>query len=270
MAFMGMVIIVLAAIYFFMILTLVVLTLIFKIVGRKKESKKLKIVGNVFLVLVIIFTLPVIAITIYQKFNENFRKLTFPDGKRKYVRTWQIEEMYSYIKEPDENSLSALEKFLDENPGLVFYYDYSHEGILDKGLNAGNLKIVKIALEHGAIFDNPKKYNKSMDSYLGSCLSREITEDDIEILKILFENNVSTELKLEGNTRHYSNVFGQAVYAVLYNDKAVTDLELEFIQIFIDNGFSSDREFVPKEKDSESPLKVKNINYKRLMEIIGK
>lgn len=286
MAFMGMVFgtifIILLMIHIFLMLTFFVLTAVLKIVGRKKENKKIKIAGNVFLVLGIVFAVPIIVMIIHIAFNTIFTAVTLPDGKTKYVLTRNISAMNSYVESPDEKSLNALEKLLDKNSSLVFYHDVNRESILDDGLKTGNADIVRIALEHGAIFDNPQRYeNKayvanSMDCYLEDCIGRSITEDDIDIVKIMFENNVSTELKI--GSGGYSNIFGKAVWAVLYNDEAVTDIELEFIRLFVDNGLSSDTELLLMEEvpnnyyfGSEYNTNVtRNSKYDQLMDIIGK
>lgn len=288
MAFMGMVfatiILVIFLIYILLMLTFFVLTVVFKIVGRKKENKKMKTAGTVFLVIGIIFALPIIALIIYFAFKGSFEKVTLPDGKTKYVRTRDISAMSSYVGNPDENSLNALEKLLDKNSSLVFYHDINMESILDYGLERGNADIVRIALEHGAIFDNPVRYDfmayieNSMDYYLEECIGRSITEDDIEIVEMMFENNVSTELEERLEHYYYPNMFGKAAWAVLYNDEAVTDIELEFIQIFVDKGLSPDRRLLLMEEvpsnysfGSEYNANVaRDSNYYQLMDIIGR
>lgn len=286
MAFMGMVFgtifIILLMIHIFLMLIFFVLTAVLKIVGRKKENKKIKIAGNVFFVLGIMFAVPIIAMIIYFVFHAIFTTVTLPDGKTKYVFTRNISAMNSYVETPDENSLNELEKLLEKNSSLVFYHDINRKSILDDGLETGNVDIVRIALEHGAIFDNPQRYDhmayvaNSMDYYLGSCIGRSITEDDIEIVEMMFENNVSTELKKSSEI--YSNMFGKAVWAVLYNDEAVTDIELEFIRVFVDNGLSSDTELLLMDEVSGNHYfgpeyytnVTRNSRYDQLMDIIGK
>ena len=267
----------------FLMLIFFVLATVFKIVGRKKGSRKLKIAGNVFLVLGILFAAPIIALIIYFAFNAAYEDVTLPDGETKYVLAQHVSEMDSYVENPDEGSLEKLEKLLDKDSALVFYQDVNRYSIIDNGIKMGNADIVKIALAHGAIFDNPKRYDhmayvsSSMDDYLCWCDARSITEDDIEILELMFENHASTEIKTNGML--YSNVFGMAVWTVLYNiDDAVTDTELEFIQIFIDNGLSTDEDLrLANEKipgydfsDNYHDRIVKDGNYDRLMDIIGK
>lgn len=226
-------------------------------------------------------TIPIIALIIYISFHVIFATVTLPNGETKHVRRRYLSKMDSYLENPDENSLNALERLLDKDSNLVFYHDINRESILDDGLEMGNADIVGTALEHGAIFDNSERYANvryanSMDCYLEGCSGRMITIDDVEIVKIMFGNNVSTEMKNSPN--YYSNMFGKAVWAALYNDEAVTDIELEWIQIFVDNGLSSDTELLLIE---ELPANyhfgpeyhasvVKDSNYYQFMDIIGK
>lgn len=289
MAFMGMVFatvfVVLFIVHISLTILFFILAIVLKIVGKVKDSRKMKIAGNVFLVLGILFAVPVIVFILYLVFTTVFWSVTLPDGKTKYVLTRDVSVMRSYAENPDESSLKELEKLLDKNSDLVFWHDNNHYSVLDMGLQVGSADVVRLALEHGAIFDNPERYDRmayvatSMDYYLNICVDRSITEGDVEIARMMFENNASMELKKPRD--YYSNVFGKAVWAVLYNDDAVTDTELEFIQVFIDNGFSSDRSFLPLEEVpsnnhfsdkyyDNAAAAEKSSNYDRLMKLIGR
>lgn len=251
----------------------------FKIARREKQNKKMT--GNVFFALGILFAMPFVAISIFLVFHACFTAVTLPDGETKYVSKRDVIVMRLYVAYPGENSINALEKLLDNNSSLIYHY-VNRESILDKGLQIGNADIVRIALEHGAIFDDPEKYEhrayvkSSMSFYLGHCIGRTITEDDIEIVEMMFENNALTSFKKKPSC--YSNMFGEAVWAVLYNDETVTDTELAFLQVFIDHGISSDSTLLLIEEipvgyvvSSEYHADVaRDGNYDRLMEIIGR
>lgn len=286
MAFMGLMIgtvfLVILLVIIFLMLTSLILALVLKKAGRKKDNKKMRIAGNIFLVLGIIFSVPVIAVIVYFGSHALFTSVTLPDGETKRMLKRRISVMDSYVDNPDEKSIRALEKLLDKHNDLIYYYDNNHESVLEGGLEKGNADVVRIALEHGAVFDNPVRYEhqayeiNSMDYYLGICTWRSITDGDVEILKMMFENNVSTELG--HGTGYYTNAFGKAVWAVLYNDEYVTDAELAFIQLFVDNGLSSDPGLLLIE---EAPVYcsfgpdyhadvARDSNYNQLMDIIGK
>lgn len=264
-----------------LMLVFFVLAIVLKIIGSKKVNKKIKIAGNLLLVPGIMLSIPIIAMIILFAFSKAFTAVTLPDGEKIYVRTQYLTTMDFCAKHPNKISIYVLEKLLDKNNSLVFYHDINQESILEDGLEIGNADIVRIALDHGAIFDDPQRYDhvyyvNSMDDYLENCSGRSITGDDIEIVRMMFENNVSTELTRRPDL--YSNAFGKAIWVVLYNDETVTDTEIEFIQIFINNGLSSDTELLLMEETpihsywgSEYPADVvKDSNYNQLMDIIGK
>jgi len=75
---------------------------------------------------------------------------------------------------------------------------------------------------------------------------------------------------------YYSNAFGMAVWGILYNDGVVTDDELEFIQVIIDNGVTHDDALILMEdlssnyhfSDEYHSDITKDDNYYLLMEMI--
>lgn len=102
-----------------------------------------------------------------------------------------------------------------------------------------------------------------------------MTSDDVEILELMFDTNASTYYE-DRVPMVYSNMFGKAAWAVLYNDEFVTDEEIEFMQVFINHGLSTDDSlllFEEKPFSLECHLDfeiVKDDNYYLLMEMIGK
>ena len=287
MAFIAMVFasifVLLLMILVFLMLIFLVLATVFKVVGKKNGNRKFKTAGNVFLVLGIIFAAPLIALTAYSVYSSIYTEVTLPDGETKKVLSQHVSEMEACLDDPDESSVKALEELLDKDSNLVFYHDINHYSIIDNGIKMGNADIVRIALAHGAIFDDPERYDRmayvsgSMDDFLeyDGCANRSITEDDVEILKLMFENNASTEAKTRKGWG-YSNTFGKAVWAVLDYDESITDTELEFIQVVVDNGVASDAEFLFAEEvkaalaDKYYRDIVRDGNYNQLMSIIGR
>lgn len=286
MAFIGMVFVGIFLLILFVIFILMLVSIITAIILKKKaknnKSKKMKIVGNVFLVLGILFALPLIGIAGFFILNFVFEPVTLPDNTTKFVLASDISKMKELALSGDSNSIKKLDKLLDHNTNLVFYHDVNQESVLDYGLETGNLDVVKIAIKYGATFDNPIRYDRmayvgtSMHYYLRSIGHRSITKDDIEILKLMFENDAQPDIK--GESTLYSNVFGMAIWTILYNDETVTDIELEFIQVFIDNEISCDNAIVLYEdlssnwhfsEDFHADVK-KDDNYIKIMDIIGR
>jgi hypothetical protein len=250
-----------------------VTAIILKIIGKKKNSKKLRIIGNIFLGLGIAFAIPVILLVAYIGFNTSFKKIDMPDGSTKSVRSSKIEKMKELCDDGSELAVEELSNLLDRNEYLVYYYNINHDSVLDKGLRSGNIGIVRTALEHGAVLDDPNKYEQmvyyhnSMELFIRNIGERTISSSDIEVLKLLFEKGAATECD-RCNKSYYSNLLGEAVWTVLYNDETVTDAELEFVQVFIDNGITSDSGLQLDALSSDTDV-VMDENYFTLLGMVG-
>lgn len=284
MAFMGMfvgtILLVVTTIVIILSVIFIITAIIFKIIGKKKDSKKLKITGNVFLVLGIVNIAPIIIFIGFLTYKSQFAEVELPDGKTKDVSIKSAYKVMELSRDGSDEAIEELEKLLDKNPDLVFFHDNNRESILEAGLENGDADVVKIAIEHGAVIDNPERYEHmayvktTMQDYFGCMTGREFTREDIEIIKILFENGADTSYKLR--VHYYSNAFGMAVWGILYNDGVVTDDELEFIQVIIDNGVTHDDALILMEdlssnyhfSDEYHSDITKDDNYYLLMEMI--
>lgn len=288
MAFAGMIFVaiflaLILGLIFFMLL-FIILSIILKKKGKKKNSRKLKIAGNVVLVLGILCAIPVAVIAWNIIWGHYFREVTLPDETTKWVSVEDLNRMWELAKSNDTDDISELEKLINKSPELVHYLDANRRCLLEHGLMAGSFETVELALKYGATFDNPERYEHtayvdcSMDEYLEMVSSRSITEDDLKILNKMFEVGATSDY-VESDPLVYSNAFGQAVWVVLYNDESVTDLELEFLQVLVDNGLDEDEHLVLYEEkgnnisysDSEYYEGVKkDENYEAVMKLIGR
>ena len=252
--------------------------IVLKIVGKVKDNRKIKTTGNVFLTLSIISITPIVLFTGYLKFNSTFAPIHLPNGGLRYASCKTSFGMIDLAYDGSDEAIAEIEKLLDKNPNLVYFHDNNRMSILDVGLKNGNAKLVRTAIEHGAVIDNPERYERmayvetSMEEYLKNMRKRDFTRDDIEIITLLFENGADTSYKFRNKVDHYSNPFGMAIWSVLYKDSVVTDDELEFIQVIIDNGITHDNELVLREElrtyDDNPHYVKKDNNYYLLMEII--
>lgn len=286
MAFMGLLIanavLTILLIILFIAVVFLIIAIILKIVGKKKDSKGFRIAGNVFFVLSGLNALPLILIAGYMIFATTFTYEEMPDGDRKYILMSDIDKLNEIVNENSFDTAEKLDKLLNRSPNLVYYLDVNKKGVIDFGLENGNFAVVETAIEHGAKFDDPRRYDhmayehNSMDYYLSEIQYRSITEDDVQIVKLMFKENASVEFSSKPLV--CSNFFGEAVWAILYNNEKVTDTELEFLDVFIENGLSSDDKLLLYEEKpsnvSFSPQMYtspeKDDNYMKLMELIGK
>lgn len=274
MAFIGMVFVAIFFMMAIMMILILITAFILKFVGKRKQSRRMRIVGNVLLVIGFVLAIPVVFVIGNIVYKSKYEEVYMPDGKTAHVSKKYIEKMNEIIFMNDED-MDALVELLDEEPKLIYYLDDNLKGILEYGLENGDYELVEIAIEHGAIFDNPNRYDhmayedNSMDFYLSSIFERTLTSEDIDIITLMFDSNVSMDYSMRYSSR-YSNLYGKAVWLVLNNDEYVTETEIEFIHKFIENGFSEDDKLNLYDENSESNRAVvKDDNYYLLMKMIG-
>lgn len=277
--FIGTILLIILAVVIIASVIFGITAIILKIVGKVKDNKNLKVAGNVFLTLSIVNIAPVIIFAGYLTYKSQFAEVELPGGERKDVSIKSAYKMMELSRDGSDEAIAEIEKLLDKNPNLVYFHDNNRESILEIGLENGNAELVRTAIEHGAVIDNPERYEHmayvktSMQDYLGGMIGREFTRDDIEIITLLLENGADTSYKLR--VHYYSNAFGMAVWGILYNDGAVTDDELEFMQVIIDNGITHDDALILKEdlssnyyfSDEYQTDVKKDDNYYLLMEM---
>ena len=225
-----------------------VIGIICKIVGKIKDSKGARIAGTVFLIIALVLIAPVIALFAYGYFKTAFVEVNMPDGstEKVYYKTVNRfrDNLIGFIDTGDEEYFENLESMIDDDEALLYYRDNNHRSILEYGLDAGNAEIVEYALDRGSEADSKERFEImayvecTWDEYLDMVATRPVTEGDVRIAQMLFDENCDTSF--DTGVPYYSNIFGKAVWAVLYNDDTVTDTEIEFLQVFIDNGWDSD------------------------------
>lgn len=290
MAFMGMVLGTIFVVIFLILVgisfTSFVIAIICKIIGRVKNIKGARIAGTVFIVIGIVFILPVIALIAYVWFNAAFWKVELPDGRTARILTSTAhrykDAIDEYIDTEDGEALETVEHYLDTNENIVYWRDNNYESLLEWGLESGSYDLVKLAIDHGAVVDDPVRYDhmayvhSTMEEYLSGLCTRSLTDDDLTILELLLEEDCETEFG-NRNSSLYSNAFGLAVWAVLYNDDTVTDNEVRFVEILVENGFDRDNFLILAENAPSNYLfgpethidVLHDDNYYEVLELTG-
>ena len=250
MAFMGMVfgalVLIILIVIFCLMLLFFGIAIPCKIIGKVKDKKGLRITGNVFLVLGIVCLLPFIGLIAFWIWSVTFTKVTAPGGEEYTVLTRDVGRVISYLDDGSDEAMDELEALVSRKPELVYWRDVNYEGILERGLETGNLRMVEISLDHGGEFDSPVRFehmayiDNSMEEYMGYLSERSVTSDDVEILRLMFSCDADLPYFDADMGYMYSNVFGAAFWAVTYNDSHVTDTELELMDVIIDNGIDHD------------------------------
>lgn len=227
--------------------------IICKIVGKAKNSKGARIAGTVFFIIALVAIAPVIALFTWGYFKTAFTEVHMPDGSTEKVYHKTVnrfrDNLIGYIDTGDEEFFENLESMIDDDEALLYYRDNNHRSILEYGMDAGNAEIVEFALERGSEVDSPERFEYmayvecTWDEYLDMVAARPVTEGDVRIAQMLFDADADTSF--DTGVPYYSNIFGKAAWAILYNDDTVTDTEMEFLQVIIDNGFDHDACLMP-------------------------
>ena len=257
MAFMGMIF---GALFIVILVTIICIVgvclligIICKIVGKVKDIKGARIAGTVFFIIALVVIVPVIALFAWGYFKTAFTEVHMPDGstEKVYYKTVNRfrDNLIGYIDTGDEEFFTNLGSMIDDDEALLYYRDNNHRSILEYGMDAGNAELVEFALERGSEVDSPERFEYmayvecTWDEYLDMVAARPVTEGDVRIAQMLFDADAETEF--DTGVPYYSNVFGKAAWAILYNDDTVTDTEMEFLQVIIDNGFDHDACLMP-------------------------
>ena len=125
MAFMGMVlgaifIVILCIVAGLMLLSFAV-AIPCKTIGKKKEKKGLRITGNVFLVLGIVFALPLLGLIAYIIWSLSFTKVTDPQGMEYTVLSRDVDRVVSCIDDGSDEAMDDLEALVEKKPELVYW-----------------------------------------------------------------------------------------------------------------------------------------------------
>jgi hypothetical protein len=184
MAFMGLFI---AGAFIAILGAIVGLGLIYFIIGlillfkkKKKAARVFMILGGVNIIGVIIF----VAYLIMPKSKE----IKTPNGYAEIKPSWQRQ----YKNCLDNHDVDSLRKLVNKHPELIYFYDNNNVMLLDYGLYNCDIDIMQIALDNGAVFDEPLRYDK-MTFY--SSLDSFFSELDYPSWK-----RDESELTIEGNT----------------------------------------------------------------------
>jgi len=252
---------------------------IIKIINRKKKKTSLKIASNIFLGLGCFWAIPIITLIIIIILPKK-TKIELPDGTVQEAYVKDAEQILELSRDGSGEALEKLEKMLSKAPYLVYYYDINYNSVLDIGLEESNPDLIRLALSYGAVFDNPVKYehmaydHNSMEEFL-RCHSKNITDKEVEVMKLLFDNGASAKCEICANKSYYSNILGESAWSFYYNDEVITDKEIEFLELIKSNGITEDPDFKYYE-DCDFVMYgintdiIKNDNYYKFIDIIGK
>ena len=148
MAFMGIIFVWIFLAIAALVVVCFAIAIILKILGKKKKSKGLKITGTIFIILGIVFSLPILPVVALILHSELRQKVTLPNGENIYISELKVSRMEDFATSGNAASI------LESEPNLIYYLDVNHKGLIDYGLENGNYDVVVTALKYGAKFDD--------------------------------------------------------------------------------------------------------------------
>ena len=89
------------------------------------------------------------------------------DGEVSIFPSW-ISKYEEYL---DEGDTEGMRKLVEKHPEMIYYYDSNRVTLLDYGMYNLDVEIMQLAIDNGAIFDDPLTYDhltfeNSFDSFL--------------------------------------------------------------------------------------------------------
>lgn len=161
MAFMALVIagiaLLILGVFILIGIALIIIGIVLRAHDHKVASNILFVVGGVMIVSVAVLAVLVI--------NQP-KEIDTPNGTASVKKSW----ISTYEKSLEAHDLKKLKKLIDKHPEMIYYYDNNHVMLLDYGLYNCDVEIMEIAVDAGAEFDEPLRYDRmnfycSLDSF---------------------------------------------------------------------------------------------------------
>lgn len=243
MAFIGMLIVGVILIVLFFTFIAGIVSLIIGLKQKKRNKKVSKILfavsGVCFGILLIVIVLAIIpkSVTVETK---NGKAIIKPSWIKEYDRCL------------DENDIAGLRNLVDKHPDMIYYYDQNRVMLLDYGLYNCNIDIMTIAIEHGAVFDEPLRYEHmvfytSFDSFFSNLdyptwekgsdeLTKkgETTDEMITAIAFAIENGAAVRWEVNNGEYENDNLFDKA-YNWVNLDETVSDKDMELLMLIADS-----------------------------------
>jgi hypothetical protein len=169
--------------------------------------------------------------------------ILLPTGYVKIKPSWKKQ----YSKCLDNHDVDGLRKLVNDHPELVYFYDSNRVMLLDYGLYNCDIDIMQIALDNGAIFDEPLRYDhmtffSSLDSFFSELdypsWERDVSELTIdgettdEMLSALeFAINNGAAVRWDVNHEDLTDNFYDEVLSWVEIDGQVSDKDNELLKM---------------------------------------
>lgn len=150
MAFMGLMVVGIILILLGIMFVLAAVLFIIGAVLRKKHRKASKV-----LFVLAGINAGLLAVILLFIFIPRPKTIQTRDGEAKIYPSW----ISKYEKYLDENDTEGMRKLIEKHPEMVYYYDVNRVTLLDYGMYNLDIELMQIAIDNGAIFDDPLTYD---------------------------------------------------------------------------------------------------------------
>ena len=220
-----------------------IIMLISGIVLRAKRHKKssgiLFIISGIMLGMVLVFVLLAVM--------PKSEKVPTPAGDVVIRPSW-IGKYEECLK---THNLEELKALVDTHPDMIYYYDVNHVMLLDYGLVNCDIDIMQIALDKGAKFDDPLRYDymvfySSFDAFFPELnypeweksseeliLEGETTDEMIQATAFAIEHGA--KLKWEINPEHETNNFFDKAANWVAVDGIISETDEAFLKMIAES-----------------------------------
>lgn len=240
MAFMGLMVVGIILMAFVGVVILTVITLIIGLVTKKKHKNLSKIMfilsgvgGTIIAVVLLLILIPKPEI------------IETPTGEVK-IRQSKINAYKEYLS---ERNLDGMRELLDEYPEIVYYQDVNRVTLLDYGMYHTDIEMMKLAMEYGAVFDDPLTYEhltfaNSFDSFFqrldypnqgdeGFHKQGVVTEDILETVEFMIEHGA--DLEYDGISNQIYDNFYEEASDWVSEDYVMDELDSRLLELIEEN-----------------------------------
>lgn len=219
-------------------LLLLLIAIIFRVKKKRKASTVLFIISGVMLGSVLI----IILLAVIPK----SKTVPTPAGDAVIKPSW-IEKYEDCL---ETHNIDELSKLVDKHPELIYYYDANYVMLLDYGLDNCDIDIMQIALDKGAVFDDPLRYDhmvfySSFDAFFSELdypdweknpdeltVRGQTTDEMIHAVAFAIEHGA--KLKWEVNHDEADNLFDKAVIWI-NEDGIISEKDEAFLKMIAES-----------------------------------
>lgn len=183
------------------------------------------------------------------------------DGSKVEIQTEDWSKMNSAFKSYNPQTIINL---LNEKSERIYFYDYYGVNVIDYGLFNMNVDIMKCALEHGAVFDDPVTAHKkrvyqyaSLDAFYRELYYPDatnspwyeegaVTDEMIEAVRFALENGAMVDFHESYRTpadSSSSQNFYEQTWIWVNSDNELSDKDwelLDLVESYMPDGWSVD------------------------------